>query len=109
MANDDLLVDVAKSCVKTCHVLKTATEGRDVDGLSGPNQEIEKLERCAGSGRFSLLTMTSDTRTVRHIESAIREHADCAQDLCEDHPGSAIECLAAWRAEMLETESPRCM
>ena len=102
MANEDLFMDVAKSCVRTCHVLKTMTEGTGVDDLSGPSKEIEALERCADPGRFFLLTMTSDARTVRHIESTIREHADCARDLCEDHPGSATECLAAWRTEMLE-------
>ena len=46
--------------------------------------------------------MTNDARTVRNIESAARVRADCARDLQEDHPGSTTECLAAWRAEMLE-------
>ena len=46
--------------------------------------------------------MTSDTRTVRHIESVIGEYADCARDLQEDHPRSVIERLMAWREEMLE-------
>ena len=102
MANEGEFVDVAKSCVRTCLVLRTVTEGRDVDGSGGPSKQIEELERCADPGRFSLLTMTSNPRTVRHIESAIRERADCAQDLWEDHPGSATERLATWRTEMLE-------
>lgn len=67
-------------------------EGRYIDDLSGPSKEIEELERCADPGRFFLPMIMSDT---------IRERADCTQDLCDDHPGSATECLAAWQTEML--------
>ena len=54
------------------------------------------------SRSISLLTVTNNTRTVRHIESAIRERADCAQDLWEDHPVSTTECLTVLQTEMLE-------
>ena len=50
MVNEDLFVDMAKSCVRTCHVLKIMNEGRDMDDLSGPSKQIEELERCAEPG-----------------------------------------------------------
>ena len=78
------------------------TEGRDVDDLSCPSKGIEELERCTDPGQFCLLTITSNTRTVRNVESTARERTDCARDLQEDHPGSTTECLMALRTEMLE-------
>ena len=102
MVDEDLLVDVAKSCIRTCHALKIMAEGGGVDDLSGPSKQIEELERCDNPAQFSLLTMTNGTRTVRHIESAVRKRADCAKDSREDHPVSTTECLMALRTEMLE-------
>ena len=102
MVDEDLLVDLAKSCIRTCRMLKTVTEGGGVDDLSGLSKQIEELERCADPARFSLLTMTNGTRTVRHIESAVRKRAECAKDSREDHPGSTTEHLMALRTEMLE-------
>ena len=49
-----------------------------------------------------LLAMTSDIRTVRHIESAVRERANCARDSQEHHPGTVDGCPTAWRTELLE-------
>jgi len=46
--------------------------------------------------------MTSDIRTVRRIESAVREHANCTRDSQEHYPGSVNECPVALRMEMLE-------
>jgi len=46
--------------------------------------------------------MTSDIRTVRHIESAVRERANCARDSQEHYPGSINGCPVAWWMEMLE-------
>jgi len=46
--------------------------------------------------------MTSDIRTVRHIESAVRGRANCVQDSQERYPGFTNECPVAWRMEMLE-------
>ena len=43
--------------------------------------------------------ITSDIRTLRHIESAVREHASCAGDHC---PVPTTKCLTTWRAELLE-------
>ena len=46
MVDDDEFVELAKYCVRACHVLKTATEGRVMDNLNGPTQEaIEGLEK----------------------------------------------------------------
>ena len=54
MIDDDGFVGLAKDCVKACQVLKTATEGKDVDSLSGPVKEaIESLEKYVGSGQPS--------------------------------------------------------
>ena len=47
MIEDDSFVELAKTCVKTCHVLKTVTNGRDIDNSSGPSKRrIEDLGRC---------------------------------------------------------------
>jgi len=46
--------------------------------------------------------VTSDIRTVRHIESAVRERANCARDSHEHSPGSIDGCPVVWRTEMLE-------
>jgi len=50
----------------------------------------------------ALLAMTSDISTVRHIESAVRERANCARDPQEHYPISVNGCPVAWRMEMLE-------
>jgi len=36
MIDDVAFVELAKYCVRACHVLKAVTERRGVDGLSGP-------------------------------------------------------------------------
>jgi hypothetical protein len=103
MIDDDAYVELAKFCTGACHVLKTATGGRDVGSLSGPSKEqIEDLGRCVDPAKPSPLTIISDIRTVRHIESVARERANCARDLREYHPGPTKECLVAWRAEIRE-------
>jgi len=48
------------------------------------------------------LKMTNDIRTVHHIESAVRERANCARDSQEHHPGSVDQGPVAWRTEVLE-------
>ncbi|KAF9642627.1 hypothetical protein BDM02DRAFT_2008189 [Thelephora ganbajun] len=86
MIEEDSFVELAKLCVKACHVLQAVTEGRDFDDLSGHiRQQIEDLER-----------------TIRHIESAVRERADCVYDLQECHPGCTRECIIVWREELSE-------
>ena len=52
--------------------------------------------------QFSLLTMMNGTRTIRRIESAVRKRVNCAQDLQEDHPVSATECLTVLQTEILK-------
>lgn len=47
MVNEDFFVDMARTCVGTCHVLKTVTEGRNVGSLRDLSQrQIEDLGRC---------------------------------------------------------------
>jgi len=46
--------------------------------------------------------MTSNIRTVCHIESAVREHANRARDPQEDYPEPTNGCPVAWRMELLE-------
>jgi len=46
MINDDALMEPAKYCARTCHVLKDVIQERDVDSLSGPSKKaIEDLGR----------------------------------------------------------------
>ena len=46
MANDNAFVELATCCVRSCHVLKTATEGTDISGLNGLTKKaIESLEK----------------------------------------------------------------
>ena len=49
-----------------------------------------------------LPTMTSDIRTVHHIESAVRERANCARDSQEHYPESIDGCPVVLRMELLE-------
>ncbi|KAF9642586.1 kinase-like protein [Thelephora ganbajun] len=86
MIEEDSFTELAKLCIRTCHVLQTVTEGRDFDDLSGLiRRQIEDLGR-----------------NIHHIESAVRERADCAHDLRECHPRCTRECIIAWREELLE-------
>ena len=103
MIEEDSFVELANACVRACHVLKTVTDGRDTDSLRSPSErQIEDLGRCVDPAQPPLLTMTSDTRTVRHIESAVKERANCARDSQEHHPGSIDEAPVAWQTEVLE-------
>lgn len=90
-------------CVRMCHMLKTVTERREEDDVSGPSdKQIEDFGRCVDRTQSSSLTITSDFRIVRHIESAVDERAGCAANLREHHPWSTEEHLIQWRTEMLE-------
>jgi hypothetical protein len=98
MVDDDAYVELAKCCARACHVLKTATGGNSADSLSGPSRKrIEGLGRCVDPVNPSLLTITSGIRTVRHLESIVTAHANCARNLRKDHPGPTKECLFGWR------------
>jgi hypothetical protein len=103
MIDDEVYVELAKWCARACHVLKTATNGRSVDSLSDSSKKrAEDLGRCVDLVNSFLPIITSDTRTIRHIESVVRERASCALDLQEHYSGSTRECLVAWQAEMRE-------
>ena len=48
MINDDTLVELAKDCAGTCHVLTGVTQERDLNSLSGPSKRaVEDLRRYA--------------------------------------------------------------
>ena len=96
-------MELANVCVRACHVLKTMTEGRGTENLSGPSKKgIEELGRCVNPTQPYLLTVTSDIRVVHHIESVVDECANCAHDLREHRLKSTKECLIARRAEIGE-------
>ena len=91
---DDSFAELAMDCVRMCHVLKAATEGRDVDGLSGPSSgQLEDLGRCVHWTQMPSLALTSGSRVVRHIESAVSERANCVHSSREYHPESTKQCL----------------
>jgi len=96
-------VELAKDCVRTCHVLKTLTERRDVDLCGSGNRQIEDLGRCVNRTQSSSLTITNDFRIVSRIASAVGDRANRPHDLREYHPGPTKEYLFAWRTEVLET------
>ena len=53
MIEEDSFVELAKTCVRTCHVLKTMTDGRDIDSFNGPSRrQIEDLGRCVDPARL---------------------------------------------------------
>jgi len=50
---EDSFVELAKTCVRTFHVLRKVTDGRDIDSLSGPiRRRIEELGRCVNPARL---------------------------------------------------------
>ena len=105
MIDNDAYVELAKCCTRACHVLKIATEGRGVESLSGPSKkQIEDLVRYVNPAKPSppLPTITSGISIVRHIESAVSAHANCARDLWERHPAPTKGCLIAWQTRIWE-------
>ena len=103
MIDDEAYVELAEWCTRVCHVLKTATDGRSVDSLSDPSKkQAEDLGRCVDLVNSFLQIITSDTRTIRHIESVVCERTSCAPDLREHYPGPTQECLVTWQTEMQE-------
>ena len=100
---EDFLVELAKDCIRACHVLNRATEGRDLDDLSGPRRkQIEDLERCVDPAQPSLLTITNDIRVIHCIQCVVSERTNSANDLRGYHTGFAEEYLITRRTEMLE-------
>ena len=100
MVNEYSFVELARACVRACHVLKAVTEGRSADNLSSPSKKkIEDLGRCVDQVQRFLLPMTINIRIVRHVESMVSERASCCGDLPEDHPESTKERFIAWQME----------
>ena len=97
-------MELAKDCVRTCHVLRNATEVVGVENLSDPSRkQAEELGRCVNCINLPqppLLATTNGIRIVRHIESIVSERENCASALRERHPGSPKECISTWRTEM---------
>ena len=82
-------------------VLKTATEGSEAGGFGKSSRcRIEDFWRCVDPTQPSPLTITSSTRIVLEIESAVIERANGTCDLRKCHPGSTKECLMAWQTKM---------
>lgn len=103
MIKEDLFIELARACARTCYALKTVTEERVVLGLRGPSEkQIEDLGRCVNPAQHSLLPIMSDNRIIRNIESGVIETANCDRDPPEHHPRSTEENLIAWRTEMWE-------
>ena len=101
MIKEDSFTELARDCVRTCHVLKTVTEGRDVDNLSGLSEkQIEDLGRCVTPDRLFLLKIMSDNRIIRHIESVVSECWNWHGHRSQEYPGHIKECLIAGRTEM---------
>jgi len=100
---EDYFVELAKELVRMCHVLKSVTEGMDVDNFGGSSEKrIEDLGRCVDPTKSSLQNVTSGIRIVRCIESVVGERAGCAHESREHHPESTEKRLIALRTEMLE-------
>ena len=56
MINDGALVELAKYCARTCHVLKDVTQGRDTGSLSSPRKKaIEDLGKYVNLAHSSYL------------------------------------------------------
>ena len=103
MTEEDSFVELVKTCARTCHVLKTMSEERSVGSLSDLGKEqIEELGRCVDPVQPPLLTIINDTRTVRYIESAVRESANCARDSQEHYLNSTNGCVLSWRTKLSE-------
>ena len=105
MIEEEPFVELVEVCARTCRVLATVAERKDVDNLSGLNSKLEDLGRYVDPAQPSLLMITRNIRTVRRIESAVREHVDCTHDPQEYQSGSAEERIIAWRAELRELSS----
>ena len=96
-------VELAKDCVRTCHVLKSVTEGKDANNFSGSDEKrIEDLERCVNPAQSSLQNVTSGIRIMHQTKSLVSQRAGCARDSQERHPEPIEKRLIAWRMEMLE-------
>ena len=102
MIEEDLFVELAEISGRTFQVLKNAAEQEGAGDLSFLSVELESFGRYIDLALLSLLEITSDIRTIRAIESAVRVRAERARDSHEPQPGSTEERPIAWRAELSE-------
>lgn len=102
MIEEDLFVELAEIIGRTLHVLNRVMEQEGANHLNRLNAEHESFGRYSDLALSSLLELTSDIRTVRTIESAVRVRAGRAEDLHESQPGPAEEHAIAWRVELWE-------
>jgi len=98
MIDDDALVGLAKYCIRACHTLRTATEGRNTDSLSRPvRKAIKDLKKYVHPTQSSLSIITSNIRIMRRIESKVGE---CAVGTSYHRPGSTGLYPALWEREI---------
>ena len=103
MTNNDALVELAKHCTKTCHMLKDVAHGRGADSLRGSSQKaIEDFGRYADPAHHSLSTITNDIRTMRNIDSVVSERRNGPNDSRERHFRSSDEYLIRQKTELRE-------
>ena len=102
MIGEYLFVELAEISGRTLHVLKHVAEHEDANHLSRLSAELESFGRYRNLALPTLLELTSDTRIVRAIESAVRARTECAGDSHESQPGFTEEHAIAWRMELLE-------
>ena len=104
MVDDDALVELVQCCARACLVLKTVTEGEDVDKLSEPVQKaIESLEKYVDSAQSPLSSVTNNARTIHYIQSKVDKHVPSANLLLERGSGSTAVSPFLWKAELQKT------
>jgi hypothetical protein len=102
MIHDDAYLELAKCCVRACHVLKTATEGRSGDSLSGPSKKkIGDL-----GGYVDQANSSTDDNEGRQNRTPHRVRGERTPELRPRFTGASPwahhERLVAWRAEIVE-------
>jgi len=104
MVEEDSFVELTRECVRTCHVLKSVTEGSDVDDFGGSSENrIEDLGRWVNQAQSTPPAITSlNIRIIRRIEFFVKERANHPRDLRERRPESTEQYLIVWRTKMLD-------
>ena|SRR5579872_1995419 len=73
MLEEEPVVELSQLCSRSCHVLDAATRQKDVNNLSSLERKIEDFTKVYQLVSLISLAITSNVRTVRDIESVIRE------------------------------------
>ena len=98
-----MFVELAKDCVRMCHMLKAVNEESDMHNFCGSSMNrISDLGRYIDLSRHIYRLLTGNIRIMRHIESMVSERAHCAHDTREYLSESTKECVIAWQTEMWE-------